>query len=170
MISRIEKLAGRQTLNATAFLAYGIAGAAPEGMGEPSVDAAGRGFARLLGQPVLVFAASGEGLLAAWRVAIERVLTRDAHVRAMVSTGQTRRTAPPSWPSPRRHPTSSGWRCAGRARRSSGRRRGCRRTAERAAAGPLDGAAEPPAVRPRPGRGRLAFPLRSWTLYVLLAA
>jgi hypothetical protein len=40
-----------QKLNVTAFLATGIAGAAPEAMGEPYEDSAGRRYARLLGQP-----------------------------------------------------------------------------------------------------------------------
>ena len=38
-----------QKLNVTAFLATGIAGSAPEAMGEPYEDAAGRLHARLLG-------------------------------------------------------------------------------------------------------------------------
>ena len=71
----------------TAFLATGIAGAAPEAMGEPYEDAAGRTHARLLGQPILVFAADPDGLAQAWRVAIERDLTRAVYVRAMFATG-----------------------------------------------------------------------------------
>ena len=50
----LEDLPVWQKLNVTAFLATGVAGAAPEAMGEPYVDAAGREHARLLGQPVLV--------------------------------------------------------------------------------------------------------------------
>lgn len=76
-----------QKLNVTAFLATGIAAAAPEAMGEPYEDAAGRPFARLLGQPILVFAAQPSGLLRAWRVGIERGLTRAVYVRAMFETG-----------------------------------------------------------------------------------
>jgi hypothetical protein len=38
-----------QKLNVTAFLATGIAGAAPDAMGEPYADAVGRRYARLLG-------------------------------------------------------------------------------------------------------------------------
>lgn len=83
----LEELATWQKLNVTAFLATGIANAAPEAMGEPYEDAAGRRHARLLGQPVLVFAATPEGLLRAFRVGIERGLTRAAYVRAMFSTG-----------------------------------------------------------------------------------
>lgn len=76
-----------QKLNVTAFLATGIAGAAPEAMGEPYEDAAGRLHARLLGQPMLIFAAGAEGLARAWRIAIERELTRAGYVRAMFETG-----------------------------------------------------------------------------------
>ena len=76
-----------QKLNITAFLASGVAGAAPEAMGEPYQDAAGRQHARLLGQPILIFAARPEGLLRAYRFGIERGLTRAAYIRAMFSTG-----------------------------------------------------------------------------------
>lgn len=72
----LDDLAVWQKLNVTAFLATGIAGAAPEAMGEPYEDAAGRQHARLLGQPILIFAAGAEGLARAWRVALERELTR----------------------------------------------------------------------------------------------
>ena len=76
-----------QKLNVVAFLATGIAGAAPEAMGEPYEDAAGRRYARLLGQPMLVFAASGAGLLKARNVALERDLTIAVYVAAMFETG-----------------------------------------------------------------------------------
>jgi hypothetical protein len=76
-----------QKLNVTAFLATGIATAAPEAMGEPYIDAAGREHARLLGQPVMVYAATPETLLRAWRIGIERELTRAVYVRAMFATG-----------------------------------------------------------------------------------
>jgi hypothetical protein len=76
-----------QKLNVTAFLATGIAAAAPEAMGEPSVDAAGRTHARLLGQPILIFAAGPETLGRAFRQSIERGLTRAVYVKAMFATG-----------------------------------------------------------------------------------
>ena len=83
----LNDLAVWQNLNVTAFLATGIAGAAPEAIGEPYEDAAGRLHAPLLGQPMLVFAAGAEGLSRAWRVAIDRELARAAYVRAMFETG-----------------------------------------------------------------------------------
>ena len=83
----LDDLAVWQKLNVTAFLATGIAGAAPEAMGEPYEDSAGRLYARLLGQPMLIFCAAPEGLARAWRAAIERDLTRAVYVRAMFETG-----------------------------------------------------------------------------------
>ena len=83
----LEDLAVWQKLNVTAFLATGIAAAAPEAMGEPYEDAAGRRHAALLGQPILIMAATPEVLRRAFGQAIERGLTRAAYVRAMFSTG-----------------------------------------------------------------------------------
>ena len=83
----LEDLAVWQKLNVAAFLATGIAGAAPAAMGEPYEDAAGRCHAALLGQPILVFAATPAVLQRALRQAIERDLTRAVYVRAMFSTG-----------------------------------------------------------------------------------
>lgn len=83
----LEDLPTWQKLNVAAFLATGIAGAAPEAMGEPYVDAAGRRFAKLLGQPMLIFAAESDDLLRAHRLAGESGLACAAYVRAMFSTG-----------------------------------------------------------------------------------
>jgi hypothetical protein len=80
-------LAVWQKLNVTAFLATGIAGAAPEAMGAPYLDSAGRTHAALLGQPIMIFAADASALQRAWRVANERGLTRAAYVRTMFETG-----------------------------------------------------------------------------------
>jgi hypothetical protein len=83
----LEDLAVWQKLNVAAFLASGIAAAAPDAMGEPYEDAAGRRHAALLGQPILIMAATPEVLRRAFGQAIERGLTRAAYVRAMFSTG-----------------------------------------------------------------------------------
>jgi hypothetical protein len=83
----LDELQVWQKLNVTAFLATGIAAEAPEALGEPYKDAAGRVHARLLGQPILVFAADPAGLLRAWGAANEAGLTRAAYVRAMFTTG-----------------------------------------------------------------------------------
>jgi hypothetical protein len=82
-----EELAIWQKLNVVAFLATGIAAAAPEAMGDPYEDAAGRQYAALLRQPALVFAASCPALVRARDVAMERRLTIAAYVRAMFDTG-----------------------------------------------------------------------------------
>jgi hypothetical protein len=76
-----------QKLNVTAFLATGIAGSAPEAIGEPYVDAAGSLYSALLGQPIMIFAADRSTLLRARRQARERGLTCAAYVEAMFSTG-----------------------------------------------------------------------------------
>ncbi|MEX6506450.1 DUF2000 family protein [Jiella sp. M17.18] len=82
-----DDLAIWQKLNVTAFLATGIAAEAPEAMGEPYEDAAGREFARLLGQPMLIFAAGESELKRAHRISGEKGLVTAAYVRAMFSTG-----------------------------------------------------------------------------------
>jgi hypothetical protein len=83
----LDDLAVWQKLNVTAFLATGIAAEAPDALGEPYEDSAGRRHARMLGQPMLVFSAQADGLQRAWRVALEHGLTRAVYVRAMFATG-----------------------------------------------------------------------------------
>ncbi|WP_414833182.1 DUF2000 family protein [Afifella sp. YEN Y35] len=83
----LDDLATWQKLNVTAFLATGVAAMAPEAMGEPYEDAAGRRFASLLGQPMLIFAAGESALKRAHRISGEKGLLTAAYVRAMFSTG-----------------------------------------------------------------------------------
>jgi hypothetical protein len=82
-----EDLALWQKLNVTAFVATGIASAVPEALGEPYQDSAGRFHARLLGQPILIYAASTDVLQRAWHQCVQRDLKRSAYVRAMFETG-----------------------------------------------------------------------------------
>lgn len=82
-----DDLATWQRLNVVAFLATGIAAAAPEMMGEPYVDAHGRQYGNMAGQPMLVFAADLAGLQRAHRQGVERELTLIPYVEAMFSTG-----------------------------------------------------------------------------------
>lgn len=82
-----DDLAVWQKLNVTAFLSTGIAGAAPEAMGEPYEDAAGRHYAALLGQPIMVHCADEAGLSRAFQQGHQRELTMAVYVRAMFSTG-----------------------------------------------------------------------------------
>ena len=82
-----DDLAAWQRLNVVAFLATGIAAAAPEMMGEPYVDALGRQYGNMAGQPMLVFAADLAGLQRVHRQGVERELTLIPYVEAMFSTG-----------------------------------------------------------------------------------
>lgn len=76
-----------QRLNVVAFLATGIASAAPEIMGQPYVDAAGRRYGNISGQPMLIFQGDVAGLQSAHRKGIEREVTLIPYVHAMFSTG-----------------------------------------------------------------------------------
>ncbi|WP_312462221.1 DUF2000 family protein [Pantoea endophytica] len=80
-------LATWQRLNVVAFLATGVASAAPEMMGEPYVDAKARQYGNMAGQPMLVFAGDLAGLQRAHRQGLERELTIIPYVEAMFSTG-----------------------------------------------------------------------------------
>ncbi|MDH0862980.1 DUF2000 domain-containing protein [Mitsuaria sp. GD03876] len=80
-------LATWQRLNVVAFLATGVASSAPEAIGEPYIDAAGRRFPGLLVQPMLVFEGNLDGLRAAHREGLDRGLTLVPYVHAMFSTG-----------------------------------------------------------------------------------
>jgi hypothetical protein len=117
----LEDLAVWQKLNMTAFLATGIAGAAPEAMGEPYEDAAGRRYARLVGQPILIFAATAETLLRAYRAGLDRGLSQAVYVRAMFSTGHDAANRAAFKAQLRTPATSSAWPCAARRRMSIGR-------------------------------------------------
>lgn len=83
----LEDLLVWQKLNVTAFLATGIASAAPDAIGEPYVDAGGSRYAALLGQPMMVLTADAATLRRARGQAIQRQLACAAYVRAMFSTG-----------------------------------------------------------------------------------
>ncbi|WP_322105572.1 DUF2000 domain-containing protein [Paraburkholderia sp. J41] len=82
-----DDLAVWQKLNVAAFLATGVAAARPEALGEPYEDAAGRRYGRMLGQPMMVFAADLAGLQGAHRQAVARELAIVPYVYAMFSTG-----------------------------------------------------------------------------------
>ena len=76
-----------QRLNVVAFLATGVAAAAPEAIGEPYVDAGGHRYGAMLGQPMMVFEADLAGLQKAHRAGCERELTMQPYVHAMFATG-----------------------------------------------------------------------------------
>lgn len=79
-------LATWQRLNVVAFLATGIASAAPEIMGESYIDAAGNHYGNLSGQPMLIFETDLEGLQRARRLGLEYGVTIIPYVFAMFST------------------------------------------------------------------------------------
>lgn len=76
-----------QKLNVAAFLATGIAAGAPEMLGESYVDAAGRPYGRMLGQPILILAADHGQLLKARTSPIARELLVVRYVAGMFQTG-----------------------------------------------------------------------------------
>ncbi|WP_341912653.1 DUF2000 family protein [Ferrovibrio terrae] len=82
-----EDLAPWQKLNVTAFLSSGIAASVPACIGEAYVDASGRRYTALCGQPILVFAAT----LAELQKAHDRACAQDViiapYVEAMFATG-----------------------------------------------------------------------------------
>lgn len=80
-------LATWQRMNVIAFLATGVASAAPEIMGETYVDANGHQYESMSGQPMLIFEADLAGLQSAHRVGLARELTMVPYVFAMFSTG-----------------------------------------------------------------------------------
>lgn len=82
-----DDIATWQKLNVTAFLAGGLAGAAPELAGEPYRDASGTGYGPLIRQPILVFTGSANDLKAAYRRALERNVTLHIYTKELFATG-----------------------------------------------------------------------------------
>ncbi|MFJ4192667.1 DUF2000 family protein [Pseudomonas sp. NPDC089534] len=80
-------LAAWQRMNVVAFLATGIASAAPDILGEPYIDANGHRYGNMAGQPMLVFEGDLAGLQKAHRIGLERELTLLPYVFPMFSTG-----------------------------------------------------------------------------------
>jgi hypothetical protein len=82
-----DDLAGWQRLNVTAFLVSGIAGTAPELLGEPYEDADGTRYLPMFGQPVLVFAGSSEVLTVAHQRALGRNMMMSIFTSELFLTG-----------------------------------------------------------------------------------
>ena len=76
-----------QKLNVTAFLASGIASAADGLLGKPYEDADGNEYLALFRQPVVVYAADAEALLAALGRARDRGLAAAVYTEEMFATG-----------------------------------------------------------------------------------
>ena len=82
-----EDLAVWQKANVTAFLVSGIAGTAPETVGEPYVDASGNRYLPMFRQPVLVFTADGAALRRAYERALSRGLELAIYTQVLFTTG-----------------------------------------------------------------------------------
>jgi hypothetical protein len=82
-----DDLAIWQRLNVTAFLVSGVAGTAPELLGEPYEDADGTRYLPMFGQPVLVFQGDRDVLTAAHRRALERGMLVSVFTEELFATG-----------------------------------------------------------------------------------
>lgn len=82
-----EDLPVWQKLNVTAFLISGITAQYPDIMGEPYVDADGRAYNRLCGQPIICMAATADTLRTIHGRAIDKGVTTSAYTEEMFSTG-----------------------------------------------------------------------------------
>jgi hypothetical protein len=82
----LEELATWQKLNATAFLASGVAAIA-DALGEPYIDGSERTYHPMFRQPVLVFAADGEGLRRCYERAAARGVRMAIFTRELFATG-----------------------------------------------------------------------------------
>ncbi|WP_448954490.1 DUF2000 family protein [Labrys neptuniae] len=82
-----DDLAAWQALNVTAFLTSGIAAQAPEMIGEPYRDRAGRFYNALSVQPVIVLAADAATMGAIHRRSLERHVRTSLYVEEMFKTG-----------------------------------------------------------------------------------
>jgi hypothetical protein len=82
-----EDLAVWQKLNVTAFLASAVAGGRPETIGERYMDGSGQDYLPMFRQPVLVYAATGEQLVAVHARALSRDLDVAVYIEDMFKTG-----------------------------------------------------------------------------------
>jgi hypothetical protein len=73
--------------NVTAFLVSGIAGTAPEVVGEPYEDASGNRYLPMFRQPVLVFGADAAGLRRAYERAMQRGVEMAIYTNELFVTG-----------------------------------------------------------------------------------
>lgn len=85
-----DDLATWQRLNVTAFLISGVAGAAPELLGEEYLDADGTRYLAMFRQPVLIFAGSQDTLTSAHARALARGLRISIFTQELFGTGNDR--------------------------------------------------------------------------------
>ena len=82
-----EDLATWQKLNATAFMASGIAATVPGVTGEAYEDASGDVYLPMFRQPVMVFAGDGDAVRRAYERALSRGLRMAIFTEALFATG-----------------------------------------------------------------------------------
>jgi hypothetical protein len=82
-----DDLAVWQKANVTAFLISGIAGTAPETVGEPYRDGSGNTYLPMFRQPVMVYAADADGLRRAYDRAMQRGVELAIYTRELFTTG-----------------------------------------------------------------------------------
>lgn len=82
-----DDLAVWQKANVTAFLVSGIAGTAPETVGESYRDGSGNTYLPMFRQPVMVFAADGSGLRRAYERAMQRGIALAIYTDELFTTG-----------------------------------------------------------------------------------
>jgi len=85
-----EDLEPWQRLNVTSFLVSGLGMQAPEVIGEPYEDADGVRYLPMFRQPVMVFEATKEVLVAAHGRALSRALPRAVFTSDLFTTGNDR--------------------------------------------------------------------------------
>ena len=82
-----DDLAVWQKANVTAFLVSGIAGTAPDTVGEPYVDGSGNHYLPMFRQPVMVYAADSAGLRRAYERAMQRKVELAIYMDELFATG-----------------------------------------------------------------------------------
>lgn len=75
-----------QKLDVAAFLASGMAASFSECIGEPYEDASGNQYARLIGQPILIYGADGPALSRVLDRALARSVQPAVYTEEMFST------------------------------------------------------------------------------------
>ncbi|WP_406124978.1 DUF2000 family protein [Streptomyces sp. NBC_00989] len=85
-----EDLEPWQRLNVTSFLVSGLGSQSPEVIGEPYEDADGVRYLPMFRQPVMVFEATKEVLVAAHGRALSRALPRSVFTSDLFTTGNDR--------------------------------------------------------------------------------
>src|SRR3712207_3442617 len=82
-----DDLAVWQKANVTAFLVSGIAGTAPDSVGEPYRDGSGNEYLPMFRQPVMVYAADAARLRRAYERAMQRDVPLAIYTYELFSTG-----------------------------------------------------------------------------------